>query len=93
MNQETLEQQSLWYQYKTAVWPRASGQKTEVSGQMAVVHNIMRVLRAIRNQGGLAYVSVPITSGKYLYELKLQDSTARTQSGAGALLERAISHN
>ena len=90
MNQETLEEQSLWYQYKTAVWPKASlgpNTKVSVSEQTVVVHNIMRVLRAIRNQGRLAYVSVPITIGAYLYELKLREpTTARTQADADKLI-------
>lgn len=41
----------------------------EESPQTAVVHNIMRVLRSVRNFGNLAYVSIPITSGKLLYEV------------------------
>jgi hypothetical protein len=65
MTEETLEAKSLWYKYKSRVW----NQKSE---QTAVVHNIMRVLRSVRNSGQLAYVSVPITSGQYLYRLQLQ---------------------
>lgn len=81
MAEETLEAKSLWYKYKTEVWL----QETE---QLAVVHNIMRVLRAIRNSGDLAYVSVAITSGKFLYELQLETGLSR-----GELIERAIEHN
>lgn len=78
----TLESQSLWYRYKTAVW-------LSDSEQTAVVHNIMRVLRAIRNYGDLAYVSVPITSGKFLYELKLRHPLMRKEEQ----IKRAIEHN
>ncbi len=60
-----LEDNSLWYAYKNEVW----NQKTP---EAAVVHNAMRVLRSITNFNGLAYVSVPITSGRLLYERLLK---------------------
>jgi hypothetical protein len=59
----TLEEHSLWYHYKTTVW-------LEESPEAAVVHNIMRTLRAVHNLE-LAYVSAPITTGKRFYELLL----------------------
>ncbi len=65
MADSLLESQSLWYRYKTGVW-------LEESNQSAVVHNIMRVLRAFHYRGKMAYVSVPITSGRYLYNLRLE---------------------
>lgn len=65
MFQETLESKSLWYKYKKHVW-------SQNSAQTAVVHNIMRTLRAIRNSRDFAYVSAPITTGKFFYKLKLQ---------------------
>lgn len=80
--QETLESKSLWYRYKTRVW-------LQVSGQTMVVHNTMRVLRAIHNSGELAYISVPITSGKFLYELKLRHPLMRKK----AQINAAIEHN
>ena len=80
--QETLESKSLWYRYKSEVWP-------QVSGQTIVVHNTMRVLRAIHNSGELAYVSVPITSGKFLYELKLRSPLMSKK----AQIDAAIEHN
>lgn len=77
-----LEAQSLWYRYKAEVWLSSSP-------QTAVVHNIMRTLRAIRNMGSLAYVSAPITTGKYWYNLQLENPSTDTRS----LLEQAIKHN
>lgn len=56
-----LEENSLWYKYKSAVWP-------VVSEPSHTAHNITKVLRAIHNLNGLAYLSVPITSGKILYD-------------------------
>jgi len=82
LNIQNLESQSLWYKYKTKVW-------LEKSEQMAVVHNIMRVLRAIRNSGYIAYVSVPITTSRFLYELKLD----QPQTDKAAQLRIAIEHN
>ncbi len=79
---ETFESQSLWYQYKTKVW-------LEKSEQTDVVHNIMRVLRAIHNSGEIAYVSVPVTSGRFLYDLML----SRPSMSKADLIEAAIAHN
>ncbi|MBN2052225.1 hypothetical protein JW756_01865 [Candidatus Woesearchaeota archaeon] len=62
---KTLENISLWYKYKTEVW-------TKETPQTATVHNIMRVLRSIHHLDGLAYISTPITSGKYMYEQKYE---------------------
>lgn len=77
-----LESRSLWYKYKTAVW-------LSDSEQTAVVHNIIRVLRAFRNYGDLAYVSIPVTSGKFLYNLRLK----RPLMSKEEQLKRAIEHN
>src|SRR3990167_9433171 len=82
MPEFNLESQSLWYKYKTQVW-------LADTPQTAVVHNIMRVLRAFRNYGRLAYVSVPITSGKFLYDLQLE----RPLMSPTEQLKRAIEHN
>lgn len=82
MSDPTLESQSLWYKYKTKVW-------LEKSEQTAVVHNIMRTLRAIHNSGNLAYASVPITSGWVFYNLMLE----RPLSSRGELIKAAIEHN
>jgi len=82
MMQEILESKSLWYKYKTQVWY----QETQ---EAAVVHNIMRVLRSIRNWGNLAYVTVPITSGRFFYELKLRKPLMNEK----IRLEKAIKHN
>jgi hypothetical protein len=82
MPRETLECRSLWYQYKTEVW-------LQESDQTVVVHNVMRVLRAIRNSGALAYVSVPITSGKLLYELQLN----HPELSKGQQIKKAIEFN
>lgn len=77
MTTYALQEQSLWASYKRAVW----NQSNELS---ATIHNAMRVLRAIHNSGELAYTSVPITSGRYLYE----------QSLAGKLdIEEVMAHN
>lgn len=73
-----LNEHSLWYNYKTPVW----NTKTE---QANTVHNIMRTLRAIRNIPRCAYVSVPITSGKFFYDLLLK--------GTPNALQEAINHN
>jgi hypothetical protein len=56
-----LEEISLWYRYKTAIWNAGTPQAN-------TVHNIMRVLRSIHFPDGLVYISTPITSGKVLYE-------------------------
>jgi len=79
---QNLESLSLWYKYKTGVWL----EKTE---QTAVVHNIMRVLRAFHNSGNLAYVSIPITSGRFLYDLMLRRPLMRKE----AQIKMAIEHN
>lgn len=65
---ESLEDMSLWYRYKTAVW------NTKTS-QADTIHNIMRTMRSIYFPQGLIYVSTPITSGKsrYLYQLENPD--------------------
>jgi hypothetical protein len=61
-----LEENSLWYKYKSQVW----GTKSE---QANTVHNIMRILRSIRNDKDLLYASVPITSGKVLYDSLMEN--------------------
>lgn len=78
----SLEENSLWYRYKTEVW-------SQTSEQERTVHNIMRVLRGIRNFGDLAYVSVPITSGRFMYGQRLEKPSVEARD----LLEEAISHN
>ena len=82
MTDKTLESISLWYKYKIKVW-------LEKSEQTAVVHNIMRVLRAIHNSGNLAYVSVPITSGIFLYNLRLERPLMKKE----VQVKMAIEHN
>jgi hypothetical protein len=77
-----LESHSLWFRYKSEVWP-------EESPQRDVVHNMMRVLRSIRFKR-FAYVSAPITSGKFLYELQLKK---RCFVAKEQLMEEAIAHN
>jgi len=77
-----LEANSLWYKYKTRVWLQKTSQK-------AVVHNVMRVLRSMRNLSHLAYVSTPITTSRYLYELKLTHPLMKKN----AQIKRAIDHN
>lgn len=64
-----LEDNSLWYKYKTEIW-------SQETPETATVHNIMRVLRSIRNSGRLSYVSAPITSGKIYYDLLLKKPEA-----------------
>ena len=78
----SLESISLWYKYKTKVW-------FEKSEQTVVVHNIMRVLRAFHNSGNLAYASIPITTGKFLYNLRLN----RPLMCKDAQVKMAIEHN
>jgi len=82
MAEGILEAKSLWHKYKTKVWR----QKTP---QTAVVHNIMRVLRSIHNPGRLVYISVPITSGIYLYRLQLK----HPQADIKELIHEAIIYN
>lgn len=79
---ENLESQSLWYKYKTQVWP-------EGTRQSETVHNIMRTVRSIHNILPLAYISVPITSGKIYYELKLREGALSESE----IKNRVISHN
>lgn len=64
----TLEEVSLWYGLKAAIWPLAKNDAA-ASEPAVVIHNIMRILRAFRNVKDLAYVSAPITSGRELYEM------------------------
>jgi hypothetical protein len=80
--ERTLEEESLWYKYKTCTWNTGTPEAT-------TVHNIMRTLRAIRGQGELAYTSVPITSGRVLYELK----SAKPDALGLELINRAIHEN
>ena len=83
MNQtDILESQSLWYKYKTKVW-------VEETPQTSTVHNIMQTLRSIHNVNPLAYISVPITSGKIYYELKLK----YPEKGNTELIKEVIDHN
>jgi hypothetical protein len=77
-----LEDKSLWYRYKTDVWLRDTP-------EAAVVHNIMRVLRSIHNHHGLGYISMPITSGKTLYDLIQEHPRIRTSD----LCEKAFDQN
>jgi len=56
-----LEEKSLWHHYKSKVWP-------EESEQTHSLHSILRTLRSIHGLGELAYISVPITSGRVLYD-------------------------
>jgi len=80
--ENSLEKHSLWFKYKVPVW------LANDSPQTVVVHNIMRVLRAIHSQE-LAYISVPITSGRFLYLLKLE----KPSTPPDTLLTEAIYHN
>lgn len=82
MTGDSLEEKSLWYKYKTQVW-------FQDTPQAAVVHNTLRVLRSIRHISGLGYVSVPITSGKWLYEQML----AQPERPKSELIRAAIAHN
>jgi hypothetical protein len=81
--EETLESKSLWFHYKTRIWP-------EESPQRDVVHNAMRILRSISGFKGLAYASVPITTGPAFYE---NYRFCRNDQDRQTLLERAISKN
>jgi hypothetical protein len=94
MTQGPLEEISLWYKYKSAVWPPIfadSGTK-EPSEQAITIHNIMRVLRAFRNLTRLAYASVPITTGRYYYERPKNGGMAGLLT-MWAIKKEAIAHN
>lgn len=78
-----LQKHSLWYKYKVPVWSNTNTPETQV------IHNIMRVLRSIRNHGNLAYVSVPITSGINLYLLQ----KAHPKKSLPELLKEVIFEN
>ena len=80
--ENSLEKHSLWFRYKIAVW------LANDSLQTTVIHNILRVLRAVRTND-FAYVSVPITSGMFLYNLKLN----HPRITPGNQLKKAIEHN
>src|SRR3989344_3851268 len=80
--ENSLEKHSLWFKYKVPVW------LANDSPQTVVVHNIMRVLRAIHSQE-LAYISVPITSGIFLYKLKLE----KPSMPQAFQMKAAIDHN
>lgn len=82
LTEETLESKSLWFHYKTTVWP-------ETSPQRDVVHNAMRVLRSIDGLKQFGYISVPITTGREFYELCL----SRPDLPKSTLLEYATSRN
>ena len=77
-----LEQNSLWLQYKSQVWLQESPQRD-------VVHNTIRFLRSIRNSQRLAYVIVPITTGKFYYDLQRE----RPTTALDALRDAAFAHN
>ncbi len=77
-----LEEHSLWYRYKTQVWP-------EQTEQAITAHNIMRVVRGIHYPTGMAYVSAPITSGKTKYEQFLTNPTLFPHQ----VMERVINTN
>ena len=77
-----LEQISLWHRYKTRVW-------FEESETSKTVHNIMRLLRAVRFYGHVEYLSIPVTSGKVLYNL-MRDQPQKTK---GELIGTAIVEN
>jgi hypothetical protein len=77
-----LEDRSLWYKYKTDVWLKDTP-------ETATVHNIMRILRCVHNHQGLGYISMPITSGKTLYELMLEHPCIRTSD----LCDKAFDQN
>lgn len=79
---DPLELHSLWCKYKKAVW----GRQTPES---ATIHNTMRALRSIRHGGPLAYISVPITSGKKYYELLLD----APEMDKKLLMQEVIGHN
>lgn len=79
---DTLENHSLWYRYKVAVWGRESPES-------AAIHNTMRTLRAIRHREPLAYVSTPITSGIKLYQLQLEQSSWNKRE----LMKLVMDHN
>jgi len=81
VSEEILESRSLWFRYKTLVWLQESPQRD-------VVHNTMRLLRSIRFRE-LAYVSVPITSGKFFYKLQL----AHPRATRDELMTASINHN
>ncbi len=81
-----LEEKSLWYKYKTEVWP----QKSE---QSITIHNTMRVLRSITNVSDLRYMSVPITSGWFYYNLLLEYSEQEREEKKSELMRSAIQHN
>src|SRR5262249_32968213 len=76
-----LEEKSLWFRYKTQVWLADSPQRD-------VVHNVIRILRSVQNFHRLAYVSAPITSGSYLYELRLRSDLSERER-----IEEAMAHN
>jgi len=61
-----LEKQSVWIKYKSALWmDKYKEQKDNVS-------KTLDTFRAVRNLKHLIYVSMPITSGKYYYQLLLE---------------------
>jgi len=62
----TLEENSLWLKYATEVFPQPTEQAVEIN-------NIIRAIRCVHNFGDLAYISAPITSGKVLYDLQLEN--------------------
>ncbi|MFH0891687.1 MAG: hypothetical protein V1867_02810 [Candidatus Falkowbacteria bacterium] len=81
-----LEEKSLWYKYKTEIWPQKSAQSI-------TIHNTMRVLRSITNIGNLRYMSVPITSGWFYYNLLLEYSPPEREEKKSQLMRAAIRHN
>lgn len=82
MEPGVLESKSLWYKYKVPVWE-------ESTPEAAAIHNTMRTLRSVHNIGSFAYVSVPITSGKFYYEQKLQ----RPHQDPKELMRECIAYN
>lgn len=82
MKDNTLECKSLWYKYKTEIWPKNTPESV-------TVHNIMRVLRSIHNTKDLAYLSTPTTSGKYMYELLYENPNLNKED----LFKKVINYN
>lgn len=80
MGHASLKSISLWYRYKTEVWPKETA-------QTAIVHNIMRTLRSYRNFKRLAYVTVSVTTGKTYYD------ELRKDPDAPDLMQRVMSIN
>jgi len=91
LSDDSLESKSLWFKYKSAVWPLESQDSKDE--RSVGVHNILRIVRSIRSEEGLAYASSPVTTGKVMYNLQRKYEVYRGPLFNRVILEPAMTLN